>query len=152
MIQNILRKCYLDLSHISPIQVEYNIKQALHHTEELEKILSQMEPWLALTNIHLDIAETYMVLVSPHAEKAKHHFRMALAKPGPTSRYKLKAYQSFIKFCYQQGKDDDFEIAEHFGKEILLQSREEEQKAFVRKSLQNLRDKVCIYEFNLVFL
>jgi hypothetical protein len=81
MIQNILRSCCLSLSGLIPSEKEDHIQRARGHTEEMEGILSEMEPWIISTSLHLDIAETYMAVVPPQADKAMHHLKRALEKP-----------------------------------------------------------------------
>ncbi|XP_076070483.1 uncharacterized protein LOC143042111 [Mytilus galloprovincialis] len=139
MIQNILRMSNLVLSEQVPTEKEHYIHQALFHCDKMESILSEMEPWIALTSVHLDIAETYMTVVSPRAEKAKHHFKMAFEKQELPTRYKLKAYKSFVRFCYQKGEVEDFVLAEHFSQKVLRQATQDEQKKFIENSIENLR-------------
>ncbi|XP_071126439.1 uncharacterized protein [Mytilus edulis] len=138
MIQNILRLSNLVLSEQVPTEKENYIQQALFHCDKMESILSEMEPWIALTSVHLDIAETYMTVVSPRAEKAKHHFKMAFEKQELPTRYKLKAYKSFVRFCYQKGEVEDFVLAEDFSQKVLRQATNE-QKKFIENSIENLR-------------
>ena len=142
MIQNILRSCCLSLFGLVPSEKEDHIQRARGHTEEMEGILSEMEPWIISTSLHLDIAETYMAVVPPQADKAMHHLKRALEKPELPTRYKLKVYKSFVRFCLHQGTENDFKFAEHVCEELLQQSTQQELKDFLLKSLEQLSQKV----------
>ena len=138
MIQNILRSCWLSLSDLIPSEKEEHIERALIHTAEMERILSGMEPWIASTSVHLIIAETYKTVASPKADKAMHHLKRALKMRDIPTRYKLKV----VTFCIHQGMEKDFKFAEHVCEELWQQSTQKEQKDFLLKSLEQLRQKV----------
>ena len=143
MIQNILRSCCLSLSGLIPSEKEDHIQRARGHTDEMEGILSEMEPWIIPTSLHLDIAETYMAVVPPQADKAMHHLKRALEKPELPTRYTLKVYKSFVRFCLHQGTENDFKFAEDVCEELLQQSTQQEPKDFLLTSLEQLLQKKC---------
>ena len=142
MIQNILRSCCLSLSDLIPSEKEEHIQRALEHTAEMENIIPGMEPWIVSSGIYLSIAETYMAVVPPQADKAMNYLKRAVEKRDLLTRYKLKVYKKFVRFCLDQGTENDIKFAEHVCEELLQQSIPQEQKDFFLRSLGQLQKKV----------
>ncbi|XP_063411814.1 uncharacterized protein LOC134694702 [Mytilus trossulus] len=155
LITRMLVKCYVKLWENDRDQND--LSEALFQAEKLVGLSKEMELWIVLTSIYLEIAQTY--LLSPTKENiqnAKLHYKMACQKSKESgniinTQYHLKMYQQYIDFCLKYGSVDDLIEAEQICLEMLERFIQNETKQTIQTQLNRIHLKISQSKFNRLY-
>ena len=145
LITRMLVKCYVKLWEND--RDPNDLSEALFQAEKLFGLAREMEQWLTLTSIYLEIAQTYLLNpTKENIENAKQNYKMAYekAKGGNilNTAYHLKLYLKYINFCLNYGTLEDLSEAEQICLDMLERFIQVETKQKIQVQLLRIQKKM----------
>ncbi|CAC5412332.1 unnamed protein product [Mytilus coruscus] len=145
LITRMLVKCYVKLWENDRDQID--LSEALFQADKLVGLSKEMEQWIVLTSIYLEIAQTYLLNpTKENIQNAKLNYKMACQKARESgnimnTQYHLKMYQQYINFCLNYGSVDDLIEAEQICLEMLERFIQNETKQTIQTHLKRIHLK-----------